>query len=280
MHEATAGDIVMAGGQALSPGEVMVLLDPNGAKAREALKVTVLALVAQGVLRFEERVGKGLLGREKRSSVLNLAPAAPTPPGPAAAVVETLAPIAPEGEAMPQVVARLQRRFGPDLGRFVTEAVRPVLVSRGLLEPRREKLLWLIPVTRFRPTPAGESEQGRLRELMLQARDIPAFLDRDPVQAVALVAALGAAILLVPELRPHLAQLSSLMKDQSALDGFSDFGSGGSGSDHAFGSGLDAFDLSAFDVLDQDLSAFDASFDSVGDGGGSDGGGDGGGGGD
>ena len=61
------------------------------------------------------------------------------------------------------------------------------------------------------PTPAGEVEQRRLQGLMQQAREIPGYLDRDPVQAVAIMAALGTSVFLVEELRPHLSQLSTLM---------------------------------------------------------------------
>src|SRR3712207_4178980 len=110
----------MASEQTLSHGEVVVLLDPNGAKARDALKITVLSLVAQGALGIEERILKGMFNREKRQTVLNLAPSAPAPsPGPAGAVLEALAPIAPNGEPMTGVVSRLQKRFGQDLSRFV-----------------------------------------------------------------------------------------------------------------------------------------------------------------
>ncbi|HEY8564126.1 MAG TPA: hypothetical protein VIL65_01400 [Beijerinckiaceae bacterium] len=43
----------MAGGQALSPDEIVVLLDPTGGKGREALKGAMLALIAQDVLRIK-----------------------------------------------------------------------------------------------------------------------------------------------------------------------------------------------------------------------------------
>lgn len=271
----------MVGQQTLSPGEVAVLLDPNGAKARDALKITVLSLVAQGALRIEQRISKGMFNREKRQTVLNLAPSAPAPSsGPAGAVLEALAPIAPDGEPMPGVVSRLQKRFGQDLSRFVTECVRPALVARGLLEARREKTLWIIPVTRYRPTPAGEAEQSRLQGLMRQAREIPDLLGRNPAQAAALFAALGASVLLIEELRPYLPQLAELMKSLSLEGALADMDFDFSSSGDATGAfDMGGLDVSALDSLDQSLADFDASFD-AGDSGGGDTGGDSGGGGD
>ena len=95
-------------------------------------------------------------------------------------------------------------------------------------------------------------------------------------------AALGAAILLVPELRPLYQELSRHLQGPAAagLLGDTDL----SGLDWlASAPALDEAGLEDFgslDALDASLDAFDSAFDSASDGGGGDGGGDGGGGGD
>jgi hypothetical protein len=257
----------MTDAQALSPGEVVVLLDLNAARAREALKVTVLSLLVKGVFRIQEKLQTGLLKRVKRSTVLALSPSAPTAlPGPEGAVFQALAPVGPDGEAMPAAVALLQKQFGKDLSRFVSDHVRPALIARGLLEAYRDKFLWIFPVTRYRPTPTGEVEQRRLQGLMQQAREIPSYLDRDPAQAVAIMAALGSSVLLVEELRPHLSQLGTLMSAPLDAPLFgTDDASWSDISDNLSAVDFSDLDFSSFDALDQALADFDASFDTGSD---------------
>ena len=50
----------------LSPAEQYVLLDPRKAEAREAVKVTLLSLVAQGALKIDTISQKAVFGTKKR----------------------------------------------------------------------------------------------------------------------------------------------------------------------------------------------------------------------
>jgi hypothetical protein len=47
---------------ALSPTESLFLLKPNRTPARETVKVTLLSLLAQGIVRLEEQVTKRFIG--------------------------------------------------------------------------------------------------------------------------------------------------------------------------------------------------------------------------
>jgi hypothetical protein len=175
------------------------------------------------------------------------------------------------------VLAQCRREYGRTLLGFVESYLVPTLVARGLAEPYRRRILGIFSVAGFIRTPAGESEKTRIEGLMQDARSIPTYLDHDPAQAAALVAALGGAILLVDELRPHYRALGLAMRNSgSGGDGgvfTSDSGGSGDGgginfADCDFG-GVDfsCFDSGAFD-------SFDAGFsDAGGGGGGGDGGG-------
>jgi hypothetical protein len=50
---------------ALSPAESLFLLKPNRTPARETVKVTLLSLLAQGIVRLEEQVTKRFIGTRK-----------------------------------------------------------------------------------------------------------------------------------------------------------------------------------------------------------------------
>lgn len=250
----------MTNADAMGPGEVMALLEPNAVKARDALKLTLMSLLAQGVLRFEEVVRKGLLGT-KRRKVLVQAKRPDRLDVPAAAALAAIGPL-DDGKPMDEVVKRLRKAFGKDLSGFRTRQLLPALVRRGLIEPRSERFLLLFKRTRYHLTSAGERERARIEGLMDEARRIPSYLASDPAQALAIVAGLGAAVLLIPELRAHLDQLGAAMG--TGLDTDADFGD---------------FDFSDLDSLDESLSEMDSSFDSAADSGGGDGGSDSGGGG-
>jgi len=250
----------MADGDALGPGEVLTLLEPGTAKGRDGLKLTLMALLMRGALRFMETEKKGLMGT-KRRKVLVEAKRPERLDAPAAAVLAAIGPLG-EGRTMDEAVKRLRKAFGKDLSGFREKQLLLSLVRRGLIEPRPESFLLLFTRTRYHPTPAGERERARLAGLMEEARRIPSFITSDPAQALAIVAGLGAAVLLVEELRPHLQQLGQALGPQLGAEGDLDF------------------DFSEVEGIDEDLSAMDASFDAAADSGGSDGGGgDGGGGG-
>jgi hypothetical protein len=257
----------------LSAPEAYLLLSLPLWDARKALKLGFMGLVAQGILRLDVEDRRGLL-RTRHIPHLHLGPSLPEHlPPVAASLVQVVRSAQPEG-LIPQVLRQCQRAYRSTLSDFVLKHLGPALAARGLAEPYRRRLLGLIPVDAFRRTPAGDAEKQRIEGLMNDARTIPRFLDRDPAQAAALVAALGGAILLVEELRPYYGALGVAMRDRDGGDGgdvyfdTSTFDTGSSGGSFDFGSiDFSCFDGGAFD-------SFDAGFADAGggDGGGGDGG--------
>ncbi|WP_407525172.1 hypothetical protein [Methylobacterium oryzisoli] len=260
----------------LSAAEALVLLDPGGAQGREALKLTLMTLILQGYVRIVPSPPSWFGGRRPPNLVAAGRDEAGLPP-PAAAAMRFVREASGRQGRLQEVVRLARLDHGAGLKGFVRDLVRPALMRRGLLEPTRERVLF-VPVERHRPTPAGEAERRRLADLMARAADIPTWLDRDPAQAAALAVALGGAILLVPALRPHLDQIAGMLRMQRDAGG--DGGSGGTGDEAACRDGdLAGFDAALSDAFDG-LDAFESGFDGAADGGRGDGGGDGGGGGD
>jgi hypothetical protein len=171
-------------------------------------------------------------------------------------------------------------------------------VARGLAEQRKTRLLGFIPVTRYYRTPTGEAEKARLDDAIRDARQIPRYLDSDPAQAAALVAAAGAAILLVDELRPHYDALARVLRPPpdggndgagytTGFDGPNDTTrhDGGISDSVSFGDSANfdfanfdfgSIDFGSIDFGAFDAGAFDAGFSDAGGDGGDGGGGDGG----
>lgn len=276
---------------ALTPGEALVLMDPDGAPGMDALKVTVLALLAQGYLRHGTESRSSLFGRRSSPALL---PGKPYPPPAPRHVADVLGVVtAAKDHAMPKLAEQFIRTFGAKCDGFTRDRVVPVLVGKGMLEQRefteRKRFLGLIPrtVTRIRhvPTASGAAEAGRIRQAVEAARDIPRFLSSDPARAVAMAAALGGLVFLVAELYPFMDHLSAEMQramtGRDSSDSSVEMESGGSGT------AAGVFDLSAiaemdgaFSELSDSLdSAMDAADSSSGGDSGGDGGGDGGGGG-
>jgi uncharacterized membrane protein YgcG len=281
----------------LTAAELLVLRDPNRTGGQQALKLTLMELLArQGLtLRREER--RGLLGSVQTTEYLDRAPdagrsAVGTPHIVAALEVVSAAAGPEEGASVEAVVRQAQLRFGGGMAKYVAEYVRPELVARGLLEERAERMLLIFPVRRHRHTAAGEQVLRQLSERIERGRELPGLLGSSPVEAAALALSLGSAILLVDELKPHYTRLSQAMRDSSSDAGSNPalFASDTSGrdeqGDETTGSFDGSFDIAAFDSLGAfgDIGSFESSFDSAaggesGSGSGSDGGdgGDGGG---
>lgn len=271
----------MAVSNGLSASEALVLISLPRFDARKAIKVGLFALLLQGVLRLQVEQRPGLL-RQRQVVRLLVARepmrALPSVPASLLGVVRSAGP----GGLMSDVVKQAMRAYGRTLTKFVQEHVAPALIAQRLAEMRRERLLGLLPVTRFYPTRAGVAERARIDDAMRQASRIPEFLKNDPAQAAALAAACGSAILLVEGLRPHYQALSQAMRPPDGGDYTGSYDSGAGGSDGGFGAadrGFDfvACDFAAFDSFDAGFDAFDAGFDAACDAGGGDGGGDGGG---
>jgi hypothetical protein len=178
----------MSEGETLSAPEVLVLTSLPRYSARKAVKVGLLALLVQGLLRIDQEERPGLLRKRRIAHMRTAREAAePLPPSTASLLGVVRAAQSQDG-TMPAVVAAARQAFGKELDGFVRHYVFPSLIERGLAEPRRTRWLGLVPVTRHYPTAAGEAERRRLEEKMQQAREIPRYLDRDPAQAVALAA--------------------------------------------------------------------------------------------
>lgn len=270
----------MAADPGLSAPEALVLMSLPRFDARKAIKIGLLALLLQGVLRLDVEERPGLL-RKRQTVRLRAIDTRPSLPGASASLVAVVRAAEPAG-VMSDVVKQAAREYGRALTGFVQNHVMPELVRRGLAEPRRQRLLGLFPITRWHPTVAGEVERRRLQSVTRQARAIPDFLNSDPAQAVALAAAAGSALLLVDELKPHYQRLSQAMRppdggDFSGSLDLSAWPEGGEASrlEGAAEFNLGTFDLTAFDSFDAGFAAFDAGFDAAADAGG-DGGGDGG----
>jgi hypothetical protein len=274
----------------LSAAEAQVLLRPNRAAAGEAVKVTLLSLLAQGLVRIEEETKKGRFRVSKTVFVRPTDRTAPRslPPHATSLLEQVRAAQAVTG-SMPDLVAQVRRAYGSALEGFKSRLILPALESRGLVQQGR--VLWVFRT--FRLTPAGMAEKSRIESDIARARTIPGLLGSKPAEAAAIALAVGSAILLVPELRPHYRQLSEAMRGSADMHDVHNTGmytpmSGTSGSAHDLqhadlGSadlgGLGAFDLgsfdaSAFDTLDSGMASFDASVSSSdGSGGGDSGGG-------
>jgi len=291
---------------ALSPAESLVLLNPNRTPAREAVKVTLLSLLSQGLLRIEERTEKRFLWSKTVACVLPTGRVVPLPRH-AASLMTVVRQAQPEGGVMRHLVARARETYGPQLEGFKTLFIMPALADRGLIEEGRVLLL----IRKWHLTPSGAAEQSRIAHDIARARTIPALLGSNPAEAAAIALAVGGTILLVEELRPHYRQLSEAMRVPSTAGGDSDGGGSSWSSDgssphsdnpcnhdadspadhvnlHDAGMGnldlggfdLGAFDAEAFSALDSGMATFDSSFDAStgsdgggGDGGGGDGGG-------
>jgi hypothetical protein len=253
----------------LSAAEAFVLLSLPRFDVRAALKYGFIGLLTQGILRIEAEDRPGLF-RARNIPHLRVALKLPaTLPPIAASLVAVVRAAEPDGR-MRDVLRQAMRAYGRTLVGFVQDVVGPALVARGLAETRRSRVLGLLPLIRFYRTPAGEAEKARLQELMQEASAIPQQLERDPAQAVALVAVLGGAILLVEGLRPHYAALERALRPPEPGGTYIDTGSWEF--DHAGAlCDLGHVDFSCFDAGAFD--SFDAGFgDAGGDGGGGDGG--------
>lgn len=278
---------------ALTPAEALILLDPVEAPGIDAVKVTVLSLLAQGYLRGGTKAASSMLGRGRQ--VPTVSPGRPYP-APVPAHVEELLDVVRTARdpAMPKVAESFVKTFGQKCTLFRTAYVQPLLVSKGLLERReqteKKRVLGLFSRTVTRVwhvrTAAGEAECARIRRSIADARGIPQFLSSDPARAAAMAAALGGLIFLVAELAPYYQQLSMEMaranagtmnQNSSDSSGGSDSGSGSptlEPPDFTMAWTVDQTFTSLSDSLDAAMDAADSSGgDSGGDGGGGDGGG-------
>lgn len=244
----------------LSAPELLVLLNPV-VEPREVLKAGLKELLVQGFLRLSKNSRKLPLGISFPFTSVQLA-ARPLPPNPVLRrLLEDLRTAQRHGEQMNQVLSRLQVEYGTTYGGFKQRVVLPRLQAEGLVNPTQRQILGLFKSVHYQHTPQGQELKARLEQDMARARQIAFLLKDDPTQVVALMASLGAAALLVPELWPHWGEINSLL--QRYTDGGYPPTTGG--------------DSSLFDEdwksLEGAFSEFDSSFDASDGGGGDSGGG-------
>lgn len=193
---------------------MLILLDPAGLHGREALEVTLIALLSRKTLLIDEQ------------RCLRLA--SPEPTGLAreeAAVVDVVRSTL-SFDAAPITVFQRQARsaFGVDLNGFDRDLVRPELLRRGLLiETRRRN--WLGAERRpCELTLSGEAERRRIHATMQRLRSLHEIGRRDPAEAASIARSAGAALFLLPEVGASYLQALRGVRDrrQSRDGGFAD----------------------------------------------------------
>ena len=243
----------------LTAAEAMVLLEPTPDSGIPAAKVTLLALLAEGVLKQQPSAGR-VFGSTTRL-VLTRQPAE-NPPH-VAAVLDAVRDS--KSATVADIASRLSIATN-GFASFVPALVRPRLVQRGLLVERRHQaprrvLLFFrrtVTIRSWHPTAAGAREQTRLRGMLDTAPAIRALLDEDRSRAAAMAASLGVLIVLVP--LPLLGQMTSAMALHNPPDSS---GSGDAGGDFSWASSLDAISAdidSSFDRARSDAASDSNSY--------------------
>src|SRR5215470_7144887 len=174
---------------ALSPAESLFLLRPNRTPARETVKVTLLSLLAQGIVRLEEQVTKRFIGTRKTVYVRLAQRAVPALPAHAVSLLDQVRAAQAETGSMADVVKRARQAYGSSLDSFNRDFIIPPLISRGLIEER--KILFL---RHYKRTPVGDAEESRIAADIARARRIPDLLRSNPAEVAALVLAVGGVI--------------------------------------------------------------------------------------
>ena len=252
----------------LSPAEALFLLRPNLTNGLRTIRVTLLSLLARGILRVEEQEETGLFRTKKVPHVRIASERTPTLPPHVTAVVDIVRAAQADGGKMRDLVKRAEKEFKTGCHLYNYNFLAPALVERGLIEVRK----WWFSHT-YHATPAGEQERQRIKTDIANARGLPKLLKSDPAQAVALALALGGTLLLADDLRKHYKQFADAMHsygfdggpiadidsnsfDASQLGGSVDVGSFDLGS----------FDACAFNALDGCMASFDTGFSEGGGG--------------
>jgi hypothetical protein len=268
--------------QDLTPAEALMVLHGPKTKPSEAIKVTLLSLFAQGVLRHVTLSKPGLFGRREVAGVVTTG-IVPRPGGPHVdAIIEVARRNAAKGGNLDGLIDGLRQAFGSGFKRFLTDHVAPGLIARGLIRLRRRSFLGLALAPVVEWTPLGDAERARIAVQVERTPEVQHLLRHDPSQAAALVLALGALIFLMPALLPLYGDIARVMnRPTDGGGGDSSGGTDGASDDGRWWGGDTEIDTAALDSLGTAMVSFDAGFDAASDGGdgGDGGGGDGGGGG-
>lgn len=249
---------------ALSAPECLALLEP-ASDGRALVKAALKELLLRRVFRLERSEARVLLAFKRRVRRLRRGGGRLPPQSPLLPFERLLAEAARKDDRLDRVLIAVRSRYGSGYARFRSEVVLAALKRRGLIEWRSERILLIIPRRVAVPSASGQAQRGELERLLREARHAAAKVGQEPAQLAALAASLGAAVVLVPELWPQLAEMDVLLRPPAP-------GSDG-GSDPVF-----EFDLDfGGEEIDAVCSDVDGACDAADGGDGGDGGGDGGG---
>ena len=274
----------------LTPGEALLLLEPNKRQGREAINVSLTWLLAKKFLTTSLEDKPGYLGRffAKTSRLRPTDRLPPDLPG----EMDDLMQLVRRTGYIDDLVKAARARYGNDFNGFQTRHLIPSLLRRGLIEVRTNQFLMVFSRTRYQRTPSGDALRNHIDALVARAREIPNHLDKSPTQAAAIVATLGGLIFLVPELKPHFAEIADTMRRSRGaetpvypVDTYSATtpGQNEPSAEGTLTLDFPSLDLGTFDAFNGGMVPLDASFDAAAtsgggaDGGGADGGGSGGG---
>jgi hypothetical protein len=192
-----------------------VLLHGPNANASEVFKLALQELVGRGRI----TLGTFQQGSGRTTTWTAVVVAGPTSPGSlerslrsVLAAYDSLPAQTPvdkgTGVAVPELARALRARHGGTLSQWVTDEVMPTLVEQGLYTEEQVKRLGILSSTRYEPTGEGNAARAMLEaSLKRAAEQFPAWAADDRARAGSFLAVAGAAVLLLPDLRPAIEQL-------------------------------------------------------------------------
>jgi hypothetical protein len=246
---------------ALTPAEALVLCK-GVHTAPEAMKATLVHLIAQGVIRFEKT--RGLMGLGKTSTRLRIA-GEPSPGSPAFIpdILAVVRAVEARSGTLDALARALRKRYGPGFRRLTQRDVVAALVQRGLLVDRSLRLFGLTLWCRVRRNKAGQAERERIEQDLVKARRVPKLIKKDRLAGMALATGIGALFVLLPELRPFYGEIATALRQQPAETAGVTTESGKMVFDADF-SGLDSLEAALSGMVVRAASA--AGGDDAGDG--------------
>ena len=198
----------------LSPAESLLLFNNRYSSRqalKEALKVTLLELIARKILRVETRQEQRVFRKEAVQYLRLLVPHVPDAPAHVASLLDMLKAAQSVGSiALDAVTKLLLNRYGNKVDLFKDDLLLPALVARGLMAEQRFGLFWL--GKRLQLTRAGEAEHKRIAAAVGKARQIVELLKTAPARAAAVALEVGQAILLLNRLSFELRDLGEAIR--------------------------------------------------------------------
>lgn len=243
----------------LSPAEILFLLNPNSTDDIDAMTVTLLSLLAKGVLRLEEHQEKWWFITQKVLSIHFTQKQTQAPPPHVAAAMDVVRQAQADGGRIAEALHVMKKNSLS----YVHDHIAPSLIERGLVERRS----WLLFIRTYHHTPAGKAERQRIKPLLRWARAaFPSMLRAEPARAQNLVLALGGALLLADNLKGRYTQLAEVMgsrcSDANPGGGQTSSSDAGCEPDDCNLTRFDfrSFDVNAFCALDRHIHQFERAF--------------------